>query len=363
MELKGLKVGNKVSKYPIIQGGMGVGVSGYKLAGSVAKEGGIGIISTADIGYKEKDFEKNPVEANLRAIGQEIDKAREIAPNGIIGINIMCALNNYDEMVKEVVKKKIDLIISGAGLPKELPELVKGSNTKIAPIISSARGAKLITKLWMTKHNYIPDMIVIEGPEAGGHLGFKLEELGEGEKPILEEERPKLEDITKEVIAEMKKVEDETGKEIPVIVAGGIFTGRDITKFLKLGAKGVQMATRFVATNECDASDEFKNAYVNCKKEDIQIVKSPVGMPGRAIKNEFIEKVKISKPKIEKCLRCIQTCNAKDTPYCITRALINAVKGNINDALIFCGSNAYRINKIVSVHDLMNELIEEVAIS
>ena len=350
--LKGLKIGEKTSKYPIIQGGMGVGVSGFRLAGNVAKEGGIGIISTADIGYREPDFEKSPVEANLRAIGKEIDEARKISPDGIIGINIMVALNNYGEMVKEVVKKGIDIIISGAGLPKDLPEFVKGTKTKIAPIISSARGAKLITKLWMTKHNYVPDMIVIEGPEAGGHLGFKPEDL-------TDENKPKLEDITKEVIAEMKKVEEETGKEIPVVVAGGIFDGKDIAKFLKLGASGVQMATRFVTTNECDASEDFKKAYINCKKEDIEIIKSPVGMPGRAIRNAFIEKVKLEKPKIKKCLRCIQTCDAKVTPYCITEALINAVKGNINDALIFCGSNAYKLKEIVPVHDLMQELVKE----
>lgn len=352
MNIEGLKIGEKISKYPIIQGGMGVGVSGYRLAGNVAKEGGIGIISTADIGYRESDFETNPVEANLRAIDKEIDEARKISPDGILGINIMCALNNYAEMVREVVKKGIDLIISGAGLPKELPEFVKGTKTKIAPIISSARAAKLITKLWRTKHNYVPDMIVIEGPEAGGHLGFKLEELQE-------EKKPKLEDITKEVIEEMKKVEEETGKKIPVIVAGGIFDGKDIAKFLKLGASGVQMATRFVTTKECDAAEEFKKAYINSKKEDIEIVSSPVGMPGRAIRNTFIEKVKQERPKITKCLKCIQTCDVKTTPYCITRALINAVKGNMENALIFCGSNAYRLKEIVSVHELMQELVQE----
>ena len=352
MNIEGLKRGEKISKYPIIQGGMGVGVSGYRLAGNVAKEGGIGIISTADIGYRESDFETNPVEANLRAIDKEIDEARKISPDGILGINIMCALNNYAEMVREVVKKGIDLIISGAGLPKELPEFVKGTKTKIAPIISSARAAKLITKLWRTKHNYVPDMIVIEGPEAGGHLGFKLEELQE-------EKKPKLEDITKEVIEEMKKVEEEIGKKIPVVVAGGIFDGKDIAKFLKLGASGVQMATRFVTTKECDAAEEFKKAYINSKKEDIEIVSSPVGMPGRAIRNTFIEKVKQERPKITKCLKCIQTCDVKTTPYCITRALINAVKGNMENALIFCGSNAYRLKEIVSVHELMQELVQE----
>ena len=352
MELRGLKIGDKISKYPIIQGGMGVGISLHKLAGNVAKEGGIGIISTADIGYQDEEFSKEPLKANLKAIGEEIAKARKIAPNGILGVNIMVAMNNYAETVKECVKNKIDLIISGAGLPKELPKFVEGTKTKIAPIISSLRACKLITKHWREKYNYVPDMIVIEGPEAGGHLGFKNDQL-------MEDTKPKLEDITKEVVEYIEEVEKETNKEIPVVVAGGIFDGKDIAKYLKLGASGVQMATRFVATDECDASTEFKNAYINAKKEDIKIIKSPVGMPGRAIRNKFIEKVESEKEKITKCYRCIRTCDAVNTPYCITKALINAVKGNIDDALVFCGSNAYRINKIVPVHDLIQELVQE----
>lgn len=352
MELKGLKIGDKISKYPIIQGGMGVGVSGYRLAGNVAKEGGIGIISSADIGYREPDFETNTVEANLRAIDKEIDEARKISPKGIIGVNIMVAVNNYKEMVEEVVKKGIDLVISGAGLPKDLPEYVKGTKTKIAPIISSARAAKLIMKHWISKYNYVPDMVVIEGPEAGGHLGFKKEELSEENKPTLEK-------ITKEVLEEVRKVEKETQKEIPVIVAGGIFDGKDIAKFIKSGASGVQMATRFVATNECDASEEFKQSYINAKKEDVKIIKSPVGLPGRAIRNNFIKKVEKENIKVKKCLRCIRTCKAVDIPYCITRALVNAVRGDMDNGLIFCGSNVYKIDKIVSVHELMQELVSE----
>ena len=352
MNLQGLKIGNLISKYPIIQGGMGVGVSMHNLAGNVAKEGGIGIISTADIGYQDEEFNKEPMKANLKAIGNEIEKAREIAPKGIIGVNIMVALNNYAEIVKECVKNKIDLIISGAGLPKDLPSFVKGTKTKIAPIVSSGRAAKLISKVWMSKYNYVPDMIVIEGPEAGGHLGFKPEEL-------TPENKPKLEDITKDVLKEVKEIENETGKEIPVVVAGGIFNGKDIAKFLKLGAKGVQIASRFVATKECDASEEFKQAYVNAKKEDIKIIKSPVGMPGRAIRNEFIKKVEANKEKITKCYRCIKTCNPAETPYCITKALINAVKGNLDEGLIFCGSNVDKINKITTVKELMQELVQE----
>ncbi len=351
--MKGIKVGDKISKYPIIQGGMGVGVSLHKLAGAVAKEGGIGVISTADIGYKEENFNKNPLEADKIAIKKEIEKAREIAgKNGIIGANIMVALSNYAEIVKECVKQKIDLIISGAGIPKELPEYVKGTKTKIAPIISSLRCCKLIVKHWKNKYDYTPDMIIIEGPEAGGHLGYKAEEL--------QSEENKLENITKEVVEYIKGVEEETKCEIPVISAGGIWDSKDIKKFLELGASGVQMATRFVATEECDASDEFKQAYINAKKEDIKIIKSPVGMPGRAIYNNFIKATETTKCKIEKCYKCIKTCDAVNTPYCITKALIEAVNGNIDKALVFCGSNVYKVKEIISVHKLMKELVYEI---
>lgn len=354
--MKGIKIGEKISKYPIIQGGMGmgVGVSLHKLAGAVSKEGGIGIISTADIGYKEEDFNVNPMKANLRAIGKEIKQAREIAgEDKILGVNIMVALKNYVDIVKECVKQKIDLIISGAGIPKDLPEYVKGTKTKIAPIVSSLRCCKLIVKHWITKYNYVPDMIVIEGPEAGGHLGFKQEEL-------IEENKPNLEDITLEIVNYIKEVQKDTGKEIQVIAAGGIWDSKDIKRFLNLGATGVQMATRFVATYECDASNEFKKAYVNARKEDIKIIKSPVGMPGRAINNEFIKSTETKKSSITKCYNCIKTCDVVNTPYCITKALVNAVKGNMKDALIFCGSNVSKIKEIVSVHDLMTELVCEI---
>ena len=353
--MRGIKVGDKISKYPIIQGGMGVGISMHKLAGNVSKEGGIGIISTADIGYQEEDFYKNPMKANLRAIGKEIKKAREIAgEDKILGVNVMVALKNYADIVKECVRNKIDLIISGAGIPKELPDYVKGTKTKIAPIVSSLRCCKLIVKHWMNKYDYVPDMIVIEGPEAGGHLGFKQDEL-------LGENKPKLEDITVDVVNYIKEIEKETGKQIPVIAAGGIWDGKDIKKFMDLGASGVQMATRFVATDECDASIEFKNAYVNAKKEDIKIIKSPVGMPGRAIYNNFIKLTESGKSKIERCYNCIKTCDVKTTPYCITKALINAAKGNMKDALIFCGSNVDKIKEIVPVRVLMRELVSQMA--
>ena len=345
--MQGIKIGNKKSKYPIIQGGMGVGVSLHKLAGNVSKEGGIGVISTADIGYQEPDFNTNPLAANLRAIGSEIKKAREIAGSDkILGVNVMVALQNYAEIVKECVKQKIDLIISGAGIPKDLPEFVKDSNTKIAPIVSSLRCCQLIVKHWIKKYNYVPDMIVIEGPKAGGHLGFKKEEL----------ETSNLEEITKEVVEYVKEVEKEYQKEIPVIAAGGIWDNKDINKFLEIGADGVQMATRFVTTYECDASNEFKEAYINAKEEDIKIISSPVGMPGRALYNEFIKSTENEKSKITKCYKCIKTCDIKNTPYCITKALINSVKGNLKEGLIFCGSNVDKVKELMTVHDLMEEL-------
>ena len=279
--------------------------------------------------------------------------AREIAgEDKILGVNIMVAMKEYASLVKACVKEKIDLIVSGAGIPKDLPEYVKGTITKIAPIVSSLRCCKLIVKHWMTKYDYVPDMIVIEGPEAGGHLGFKREELDE-------ENKPKLEDITSKIVEYIKGVEKETGKEIPVISAGGIWDSKDIKKFLDLGASGVQMATRFVATNECDASEEFKKTYVNAKEEDVKIIKSPVGMPGRAIYNKFIQKTENEKCHIDRCYNCIKTCNVATTPYCITKALINAVKGNINEGLVFCGSNVDKVKEIISVHDLMNELVCE----
>lgn len=352
--MNGIRLGDKTSKYPIIQGGMGVGVSMHNLAGNVSKEGGIGIISTADIGYQEEDFNKNPMEANLRAIGKEIKLAREIAgEDKILGANIMVALKNYAEIVKECVKQKIDLIISGAGIPKDLPQYVKGTKTKIAPIVSSLRCCKLIVKHWISKYNYVPDMIVIEGPEAGGHLGFRKEELSEGNKKALE-------DITVEVVEYISEIQKETNKEIPVISAGGIWDGKDIKKFLNLGAKGVQMATRFVATNECDASKEFKQAYIDAKQEDVKIIKSPVGMPGRALYNNFVKMTEETKCKIDRCYGCIKTCDVANTPYCITKALINSVKGKVNDGLVFCGSNVHKVKEIISVHNLMQELVADI---
>jgi NAD(P)H-dependent flavin oxidoreductase YrpB (nitropropane dioxygenase family) len=352
VKIKPLIIGDLVSKLPIIQGGMGIGVSLSNLASAVALEGGIGVISAAQIGFEEDDFGKNPFEANIRALKKHIELARKKAPNGIIGVNIMVAMKNYEAYVMESLKSGIDLIISGAGLPTALPKLAKGFKTKLAPIVSSPKAASVIFKLWDKHYQTSPDLVIVEGPAAGGHLGFTKEAL-------LNEGQVDFEGDFKKIIEITKEYEHKYDKQIPVIAAGGVYTGYDIAKYLNMGAGGVQMATRFVATEECDAHINYKNAYINSKKENIQIVSSPVGMPGRAITNKFIDKVSVEKEKVTKCYSCISHCNPAETPYCITKALINAVKGNVEDSLLFCGENAYRVDKIVTVKELMNELKTE----
>lgn len=350
--LQQLQIGDKIAKLPIIQGGMGVGVSLSNLAGAVAKEGGIGIISTAQIGYDEEEFATNSKNANIVAIKKHIKRAKEIAKgNGLVGVNIMVALKDYKEHVKAAIEAGADVIISGAGLPTELPKIIGDNiNTKIAPIVSSKKATDIILKLWSKKYNRTADFIVIEGPKAGGHLGFGQEQLDnitdiEFDKEIVS------------IIDSVREYEQIFDKKIPVIVAGGIFDKNDIEHVIELGADGVQLASRFVATKECDASNEYKMAYVNATSDDVTIIKSPVGMPGRALHNEFIKKIEQNKEKVDKCYGCLNRCNPKEIPYCITKALINAVKGDIDNGLIFCGENVGRINEITTVHDLMQELI------
>lgn len=351
--MKSVKIGEMTLEVPIIQGGMGVGISLGNLAGNVALNGGMGVISTAQPGYKAADFEKNTVEANRRELANEIKKAKEIAGGkGIVAINAMVALSDYAGMVEVAVKNKIDAIISGAGLPLNLPGLVKDTGIKLAPIVSSGKAAKLICKTWDRKFKVVPDFVVIEGSEAGGHLGFH-------EADVLNKTTANLADIFKEVKETIQPFGEKYQKEIPIFVAGGIYDSKDIQKYLDLGADGVQMATRFICTKECDASDNYKQAFIDAKKEDIEIVKSPVGMPGRAIMTKFTERLKIEKKiPIKRCYNCLVPCDIKTTPYCISEALINAVKGNLDEGLVFSGSNGYRNDKIVTVKELMDELKE-----
>jgi nitronate monooxygenase len=345
---KALKIGNLTAKLPIIQGGMVVGISLSSLAGAVSAKGGIGVISTAQIGFTEPDFDRNPLEANLRMIGEHIKRARKLAPSGILGVNIMVATQNYARYVKEAIKNGIDLVISGAGLPTELPEIAKGTKTKLIPIVSSLKAASVILKMWDRKNNIVPDALIIEGPKAGGHLGFHLEQLEHIDEEAYEEE-------VKNIIALTKDYGTKYGKDIPVIVAGGIQNKQDMEHYFSLGADGIQVATKFVTTEECDADMKYKQAYINCKEEDIMIVKSPVGMPGRAMKNSFMDRVLVDRIPIKHCYNCIKTCNPAETPYCITEALANAAIGNLDEALLFCGANAYMEDKIRTVQDVLDD--------
>ena len=339
-------IGKKRLKKPLIQGGMGIGLSGQ--AGAVAKEGGAGTISAAQIGFLQPEFEQNPVLANLKAMEEELQKARKIAPDGILGFNIMVAMNHYETYVRKAVETGADFIVSGAGLPLELPAMVSDTDIAIAPIVSGARATALILKYWEKKYHRYPDFIVIEGPEAGGHLGFSRKQLEEFTPVTYDQE-------IRGILAEVKKYADKYGKEIPVVVAGGIFTREDMLHAMELGADGVQMGTRFVTTWECDASEAYKQTYLHAKKEDIVIVDSPVGMPGRAIRNRFLEEKESRRELIKKCYQCIATCNPANTPYCITRALVHAAKGETDDALLFCGENAWRCEKMEHVADIMAE--------
>ena len=355
--MKALKIGDLLARVPIVQGGMGVGISMSRLASAVANEGGIGVISAAGLGLIYKDYSQDFDKATLWGLAQEIRKAKEAAKasKGVIGVNIMVAMTDFASLVKTAIAEKVDIIFSGAGLPLNLPSfLTEGSKTKLAPIVSSARALKVICRRWIGEYGYIPDAVVVEGPKAGGHLGFSNEQLSD--------ENCTLESILPEVVSEVKELEQEHGKQIPVIAGGGVFTGEDIHNILSLGASAVQMGTRFVATEECDASQEFKQAYVNATKDDVQIIQSPVGMPGRAVHNSFLDKVKAGLTKPKACpFHCIKTCNMVDSPYCIMLALYNAYRGRMDHGYAFCGSNAWRVDKILSVKELFATLKSEYA--
>lgn len=349
-KVKPLIIGKLEAPIPVVQGGMGVGVSLSGLAGAVAACGGVGVISTAQIGYREPDFDSNPIQANLRAIKKEINLAREAAPHGIIGVNIMAATRQYEDYVRAAAEAGADIIISGAGLPVTLPAAAGDFGTLLAPIVSSLKSVQVITRYWMKKYRRFPDMVVIEGPKAGGHLGFSLEQLEAGDKFPFDSEAVK--------IIEWVKAQD-TERPVPVIVGGGVYGRPEMEHYLELGADGVQVSTRFVTTKECDASEAFKQAYIRAGKEDIVLVKSPVGMPGRAVRNSFIRKAEQGKIPHGRCHLCIQSCNPSETPYCITDALIHAVTGDLDNGLIFCGENAWRSDRMETVQAIMREFGEQ----
>jgi nitronate monooxygenase len=355
-----LRIGNIEARLPIVQGGMGVAISLSGLAAAVANEGGIGVISAALIGMREPDYRKNNREANKRALRNEIKKARSLT-QGLLGVNIMMALTDHEDLVKVAVDEKIDLIILGAGLPLKIPAIIAEAgyanhNTKLAVKVSSAKAAKLIFQYWSNKYQMIPDAVVVEGPLAGGHLGFKKEELNGNMVP--------LHKLIIETVEEVRVFEKAYGKEVPVIAAGGIYNGKEMYDIMQAGAKAVKLGTRFVTTHECDASLAFKEAYLASKKEDITIIDSPVGLPGRVIKTSFVEQIQQGKTKPFNCgWHCLTSCDFKKAPYCIAQALFNAANGNMDEGFAFSGTNAYRATKIQHVSEVFTELMEEYSIA
>jgi NAD(P)H-dependent flavin oxidoreductase YrpB (nitropropane dioxygenase family) len=350
-----VKILNRELQVPIIQGGMGVGVSLGNLAGHVAACGGMGVISTVNAGYREADFDDHPFDANIRALKNEIKKALAIADgNGIVAINAMVAVNYYEETIAAAIEAGVQAVISGAGLPMTLPQLTKGTGVAAAPVVSSGKAAALICKSWDRKYNVIPDFIIIEGPKAGGHLGFSKED-------ILNHTAMNTSEILPEVLSAIRPFEEKYGRKIPVFVAGGVFDGSDMAELTQAGAAGVQIATRFIATEECDASEAYKKRMIAATSEDVKIVNSPVGMPGRALNSPLIERLSngLNFPP-ERCNLCLKACpHGNLTPYCISRALIEAVRGNWEDGLFFCGSNVERIKKITTVRELIDEIMGE----
>jgi nitronate monooxygenase len=350
--MKGLSLGGLNIRVPIFQGGMGVGISLSGLAVAVANEGGVGVISCAGLGLLYNHLSKDYLKASIEGLKEEIRKAKE-ATKGVIGVNIMGALTNFEDMVRTSISEKVDIIFAGAGLPLNLPGFLKpDSKTKLVPIVSSGKAAKILCLKWKANYDYLPDAFVVEGPKAGGHLGFKSEQIFD--------DNYALEEIVPDVVNEVRFFEEKYDKEIPVIAAGGLHDGADIYNIMQKGARAVQLGTRFVTTYECDASDKFKQTYIDSREEEIGIIQSPVGMPGRAIGNAFLDKVKqgLKMPKI--CpFKCIKTCDISSSPYCIITALFNAAKGNMMSGYAFCGSNAYRATKITSVKELFAELIQD----
>ena len=349
--LPDLVIGDLRINPPIIQGGMGVRVSGLRLASAVSNEGALGVLAAVGTGEEWPDRSLSYTARSYVSLRDMIKKTKSLTRNPV-GVNIMCALTNYDDLVKAADEEEVDVIISGAGLPLKLPALVKHKSIKLIPIVSSGRAAELICRSWLRKHNRLPDALVVEGNLAGGHLGFKMEDVLTPHTP--------LEDIVRDVLLVAARYTKEQGQAIPVIPAGGIFDGKDMARFLNMGASGVQMGTRFVCTDECDTSLQYKEAYINSREEDILIIPSPLGLPLRVIRNDFVDRVlRGERVKFNCPYRCLSPCDPDKSPYCIAQALLNAYRGNMSLGFATCGANAYRINRIVSVHELIREIVDE----
>lgn len=352
-QLPVLKLGKHQSLYPLIQGGMGVAISGPNLAGHVARSGGVGTIASVGLACNSPHYNgRNYFEANQLAVKEGIQEARKIAgPEGVIAVNCMVALTDYDRHVKSACEGGVDVIISGAGLPLRLPEFAKDfSDVALVPIVSSVKAASLITRRWEKTYGRVPDGFVVETPKyAGGHLGVtKMDQVDDDEFSLENVIPPLVEFVSKEM-----------GSDIPVIAAGGIWDRKDIDWAFSLGAKGVQMGTRFAATYEGDASDRFKQAFIDAKEEDVVIIQSPAGLPGRALRSPFIDQYLKghveSKPCIANCLTHCRYKTERET-FCIAQALIDAYRGNWEEGLFFCGSNVTRVKRLEHVDDIIKEL-------
>ena len=354
--MNSLRIGNLEVKVPIVQGGMGVCVSLSGLASAVANQGGIGVISAAGIGMDEPDYIVNFYEANIRALRKEIAKARSLS-NGVIGLNVMMALSDHESLIITAIEEGIDVIFIGAGLPLKIPQVIenaglKNHNTKLIPKVSSAKAAKLIFQYWFNKYGFVPAAVAVEGPLAGGHLGFSKSDLLDQSK--------NLKTLVEETVAEIRVFEEKLGIEIPVIAGGGIHSGKDMFDIMQAGAKAVKVGTRFVTTYECDASQAFKDMYLNSKEEDIVLIDSPVGLPGRVVKNDFVKQILNGETKPFKCpWRCLSSCNCKDAPFCIAKVLFNSAKGIMDEGFAFAGAKAYLATRMMHVSEVMNELISQ----
>ena len=354
-----MKIGKYEIKYPITQGGMGVGISWDRLAGTVSKEGGLGVISGVGTGYYENEkyaervVEGKPYEVmnfySKKALHKIFENARKICGDAPLGCNILYACNDYGRIVRDACEAGADIIITGAGLPTNMPEFTQDfPDVALVPIVSTARALKIIIKRW-ARYGKLPDAVIVEGPKSGGHQGFTYEQC------FMEEYQ--LENIVPPVIEEAKKWGD-----IPVIAAGGIWTKEDIDKFLDMGCAGVQMATRFIGTFECDASDEFKKVLLNAREEDIKLFKSPVGLPARGVKTHLQDAIANgTAPKVKCISNCVAPCHrgveAKAVGYCIADRLGAAYQGDVETGLFFTGSNGYKLDKLISVKELMDKLV------
>lgn len=348
-----LVIGRHTVRYPLIQGGMGVRISAGRLAGHIAKNGGVGLVAAAGIALNSGFYNgKNFFQAEAEAFKEELRKAYEIAPDGVIGVNVMVALSDFEPLVKAAIEGGAKVIVCGAGLPLGLPELTADHpDVALVPIVSSLRAAQLIVRKWQKTYKRLPDAVVVEDPDtAGGHLGEKMEKIGIGEYDQYA------------TVREIKKFfQDEYGVAVPVIAAGGIWDRSDLEHAMTEGADGVQMASRFVCTEECDASDEFKQCYLDCKQEDIGLIMSPAGLPGRAILSNKENIRQYDLDHRTPCrMGCLKKCSYKESGerFCIVTALDRAQRGDVDTGLVFCGTNAWKSDKITTVRAIFDELFD-----